>query len=443
MRSSLRLTLLLLTLLPLTASASTYYVDDSGSDSNPGTITQPFRHVQHAIDQIDSPGDVVYIRAGTYAEEVLIWDKHGTSSDPIWVLNYNSEPVVITGAGVTQTHSLFAINESSYVTVMGLEVTNSSGTGINIWDADHINVEWCVVHNVQDAGIHAGTDVIGATHDVVIRGNEVYDAVRSNAARTATSGWMQAISCYQADNVEMTENWVYENYGEGIDCIVSDHCTITKNNIWDNFGGNIYLDNAQYALVDGNFIYNSGNSDYFRGGHPSNGIQAANEYYDTQNPLTDLTITNNIVLWCQTGFTYWDSQYGGGLHYTLMANNTFYESDSSMRLLYIEDGNHDTTTVSNNIFKQQSGVGYAWAATSGITYRTNCWYGGTANTQVSGSGDVLSNPQFVLAGGWDADDYKLTSTSPCKTAGTTESAVTTDYWGTARTTSYSIGAHEY
>ncbi|HEY0156149.1 MAG TPA: hypothetical protein VGF28_02540, partial [Thermoanaerobaculia bacterium] len=88
-------------------------------------------------------------------------------------------------------------------------------------------------------------------------------------------------------------------------------------------------------------------------------------------------------------------------------------------------------------------VGYAWAPTTGFTWRTNNWYGGTSGTQITGVGDVTSNPLLVNAGGWSATDYKLTSTSPVKTAGTTNSSVTTDYWGTARTASYSIGAHEY
>lgn len=441
--------LLLAVLLTLTsgAGAATYYVDDSGSNSNPGTLASPFRTITYGLTFIDGPNDVLYVRGGTYNERVLIWDKHGTAGNEIWILNYNSEPAIIDGTGIGD-HNAVAINESSYVIFMGFEVKNSPKSGILVWDAHHINVEWCEVHGSIKAGIHAGTDVVGTTHDVVFKGNVVYDNVRSNIPANNATTWMQAMSAYKADNVVMTENWVYENYGEGIDCIVSDDCTITKNNIWDNFGAQIYLDNAQYALVDGNFIYHSGNSEFFRDGEPPPGIAVANEWYDVQNPATNLTITNNIVLWCNTGFVYWNSQYGGGMHYTLIANNVFYHSMSSAtRLVYIEDGTstnvHSNTTIDNNIFYQRSGVGYAWAPTVGITWRTNNWYGGTSGTQISGVGDVTSNPLLVNAGGWDADDYKLTSTSPLKTAGTTESAVTKDHFGNNRTASYSIGAHEY
>jgi hypothetical protein len=243
------------------------------------------------------------------------------------------------------------------------------------------------------------------------------------------------------------DNYVYENYGEGIDCIVSDNCTISTNKLWDNKGSNIYLDNAQYALVDRNYVYNTGDSEYFRDGVASPGITVANETYSVQNPATNLTITNNIVQRTGVGFVYYNSQYGGGMHYTLIANNTFYQTtNTTTGMIYIEDGTntnvHDTTTIENNIFYQGSGVRYARAPTVGITWRTNNWYGGTSGTEISGVGDVLADPLLVNAGGWSATDYKLGSTSTLKTAGTTNS-VTTDFWGTSRTASYSIGAHEY
>jgi hypothetical protein len=437
------LLLLTLTLFATAASAATYYVDDSGSNSNPGTLASPFRTITYGLTFIDGPNDVLYVRGGIYNERVLVWDKHGTLNNEIWITNYGGENPIIDGTG-TGTSSVVAINESSYVYFTGFEVRDSPSTGILVWDAHHVNVEWNTVHDSWNAGIHAGTDTVGNTHDIVFQGNVVTRNVLSNAPANNATSWMQALSCYKASNVVMTENWVSENYGEGIDCIVSDNCTISKNNVWDNYGVQIYLDNAQYALVDGNFVYNSGDSEYFRDGDPAVGIAIANEWYDVQNPATNLTITNNIVLWADSALVYWSSQYGGGLHNTLIANNTFYHSmNSGMRLVYIENDSHSTTTIDNNIFYQRTGVGYAWAPTSGFTWRTNSWYGGSSGTQITGTGDVTSNPNLVNPGGWNAVDYKLGSTSPLKTAGTTESAVTKDHWGTTRTASYSIGAHEY
>ncbi|HEX8407705.1 MAG TPA: right-handed parallel beta-helix repeat-containing protein [Thermoanaerobaculia bacterium] len=437
----------LLTFTASAASAATYYVDDSGSNSNPGTLASPFRTITYGLTFLTNPGDTLWVRGGTYNERAVIWNKHGNSTSPIYVGGYNGELPVIDGTGIGN-HSTVSINTSSYVTFDGFKVQNAPQTAILMWNAHNITVKYCTVENAMKAGIHAGGDTVNAAHDIVIRNNTVTNTVRENVpGSNLTSGWSQAVSCIKATNVIIRDNWVRRNYGEGIDCILSDYCTIEKNTVYDNKGSNIYLDNAQHSIVDRNYIYNTGNSEYFRDGMPSPGITVANETYSIQNPSTNLTITNNIVHRTGVGFVYYNSQYGGGMHYTLIANNTFYKTvNTATGMIYIEDGSttnvHDTTTIENNIFYQSTGVRYARAPTVGITWRTNNWYNGTSNTHVAGTGDVMADPLLVAAGGWSATDYKLSSTSTLKTAGTTNAA-TTDHWGTARTASYSIGAHEY
>jgi len=429
-----------------TAAADTFYVDDSGSDTNAGTFAAPFKTITKGLSLLDGAGDILYVRGGTYAESLWIENKNGSSGSEIRIAGYNGERPVIDATNVNPNSTTVSINTSSYLHFTGFVVKNSPKNGIKVWNSHHVNIEQNTVTTSAGYGIHAGSDVFGTTHDILIRGNVVSDTVRSNVAGTSSSGWVQAVSSFKADYVTITGNQVYENYGEGIDCILSDHCTITGNTVWDNFGTNVYLDNAQYALVDGNFIYNTGNPQYFRGGEPSPGITVANETYTGgfQNPANYLTITNNIVVRCKSGFVYYNSDEGGGLHNTLIANNTFYQSYSSAyRLIYIEADSHDTTIVSNNIFYQRYDVGYAWAPTTGFTWRTNNWYGGRADTEIDGTNDVLQDPKLVYPGGVTPADYKLKDDSPLRTTGTTESGVSKDYFGTTRTSSYSIGAHEH
>jgi len=75
---------------------ATYYVDaNNGSDSNLGTIDQPFRTIQKGVDTASS-GDVIYIYEGTYHESISI-DKDNltiTGRDP-------SNPPVLDGADQT------------------------------------------------------------------------------------------------------------------------------------------------------------------------------------------------------------------------------------------------------------------------------------------------------------------------------------------------------
>jgi hypothetical protein len=53
------------------ASAATYYIATTGSDSNPGTLSQPWRTIGKANSTLQA-GDTVYIRAGTYNESISL-----------------------------------------------------------------------------------------------------------------------------------------------------------------------------------------------------------------------------------------------------------------------------------------------------------------------------------------------------------------------------------
>jgi hypothetical protein len=66
------------------AQPSVYVVDRAApgaADSNPGSEAQPFRTVQHAAD-VAKPGDIVFVMAGTYDEDVKV-KASGTAGNPI------------------------------------------------------------------------------------------------------------------------------------------------------------------------------------------------------------------------------------------------------------------------------------------------------------------------------------------------------------------------
>lgn len=432
--------------------ATDYYVATTGSDTNNGTsLSTPFRTIQKGADTI-GPGDRLLVRAGTYNEQVTIWNKAGTSDDPIYILPYNKEQVIIDAAGLTAQSAAVGIGRSSYVRFDDFEVKNSIEAGVKIYAADNIKVRWNNIHDNQTFGIHVlSPESWGQTHDIRLEGNVVRRNVLDNSDRDETSGWAQAIGTWWVEGIDIVKNYVSENYGEGIDCLVSNGCRVYENTVYDNFSVNIYLDNATNTLVNRNFIMTgrvSNAADYYRGGKGACGICLANEDYTVQNPLNGLTITNNIVnngLYGSHVLSYRNSEHGGGLHNTLIANNTFYggAQDQMMWIQTPDPDVHDTTTIRNNIFYARTGQAYAYAPSTNIAYGYNNWYNGTANTHKSGPGDVFGDPLLVSVGSGTKDNWKLTSGSPCINAGTTHSAVTTDYWGTARGTVHDIGAHEY
>ena len=84
-KSILTIPLLCLLALPA-ATAATYYVATTGSDTNPGTMTQPFKTIQQGIAAAAN-GDTIQVAAGTYSERII----------------WNAKSLALQGAGAGQS----------------------------------------------------------------------------------------------------------------------------------------------------------------------------------------------------------------------------------------------------------------------------------------------------------------------------------------------------
>ena len=91
---------------PLVANANDFYVAPSGSDGNPGTLSQPFRTVQQAASVLQ-PGDTAWLRAGTYRETVVPAHS-GAPGAPITFRSYPGEFAVISGLELVTNWTSYA-----------------------------------------------------------------------------------------------------------------------------------------------------------------------------------------------------------------------------------------------------------------------------------------------------------------------------------------------
>jgi hypothetical protein len=73
-----------------------YYLSPTGSDSNSGTLNSPWQTLTHALGQL-GPGDILYLREGTYYESGIKTALQGTASAPITIQSYPGERAVIDG----------------------------------------------------------------------------------------------------------------------------------------------------------------------------------------------------------------------------------------------------------------------------------------------------------------------------------------------------------
>ncbi|KOU58981.1 pectate lyase [Streptomyces sp. MMG1533] len=117
------------------AAATTLIVATNGSDSAPGTLAQPLRTIQRAVD-LAKPGDTIAVRGGTYAlTDNITIATSGTASLPITLGTYQGERVVIDGEQLPASHTPVggsiaradrgAIHqEASYWRISDLEIVN-------------------------------------------------------------------------------------------------------------------------------------------------------------------------------------------------------------------------------------------------------------------------------------------------------------------------------
>lgn len=78
-------------------NSSFYYVSKTmGSDKNPGTKDEPFQTIQKAVEKLEA-GDTCYIMEGIYREEVIFENIHGNSENPIVLMAFTGDQVILDG----------------------------------------------------------------------------------------------------------------------------------------------------------------------------------------------------------------------------------------------------------------------------------------------------------------------------------------------------------
>ena len=162
---------LFLTVLSVSFSEE-YYVDNNNplaSNSNPGTFDLPYQTIQFAVTKANLPGDVVYVRQGTYDERITCPNSGSKEAGYINLVGYpgDSKPIM----------RGFEISGKSYIRIIGFEVTHNSTQYshgfILVYGCSHIEVLDNYIHHI------VGQAVRWYNHNntyITVRGNEMYMA---------------------------------------------------------------------------------------------------------------------------------------------------------------------------------------------------------------------------------------------------------------------------
>lgn len=202
------------------AHATTYYVATTGSNSNPGTESKPWRTVAHAVNTMIA-GDTTYVRGGTYDEGTIRFRRSGTQTAPIKLLNYPGEtPIInIVGAG-TPTYNLMVIEGPSptsaigWLTIQGFEI-NGGWVGIKWYNLHNSEIRNNWIRNSVTQGILGG----GGHHNIIDRNiinhTGQFDKCAEVGGVAAPCALQHGIYAH-GDTYIITNNLIYDNLAFGI-----------------------------------------------------------------------------------------------------------------------------------------------------------------------------------------------------------------------------------
>jgi len=424
-------------------TTDTYYVASTGSDSNPGTLVQPWLTIQHAIDTATTAGDTVNIMAGNYTTPPLVLDHSGSSGGGyITFQNYNGATVniAVTSFGYVGL-SVYRVN---YIKIIGLRISAPTVIyyGVDFNSSNYCFIQNCYITNTKSSGIYSE----GSTY-ITIDGCEV--------TYTNTNPVEEMISIVQTAHFEI-KNCKVHDPGSAARCGIDmkqgcSYGSVHDNEVYNLFGlypTGIYIDSR--GITSNIDIYNNKVHDIPQGC----GIEIGDE--NGNGSIADMNIYNNIVYKCYlSGFEL--AQRGTETFTNIyFINNTLYQNSNSLGYpeIYINTKPAYTTNciIRNNIIystiNQSNPIFDAnnSYADGKLLIDHNLFYnsGGSfaINSQnIYGNNYIMGNPLFTSA----ITDFTIQTGSPAKNAGSATLAPSIDYIRTSRPqgAGYDIGAYEY
>jgi parallel beta-helix repeat protein len=393
-----------------TPTSANYYVNNSGSPAcsnspSSGTQTNPWCTISYAVSRITG-GSNLYVKAGTYREEVYISGPAGAEAKDT-LIKADSE-VILYGSGVNSGR--IKIANTSYITFDGFTITNYN-QGLFVENSNHITVRNVTVHHVGQEGVH----VHGNSSFVTIQNNTVHDTRQWQYngegiyIGTSSSGPLD-----NTNNITIRNNTIYNVNDEGIELKPGTHdCLVEGNTIYNAMRDPAYSTGAGAIEINEATI----SCDKCAGGRQTWGSNPNN------------VVRNNVVHSSKTGI-----RAGTG---STVFNNVVYNTPSPYYGIIVDNNASDSYTrrIYNNTVDVPS--------TRAIVVN-----GGTAdvrnNIGPTSSANIATASDYYVSGA--AGDYHLVAGSAPVDAGVDLSAYfNTDKDGLTRSqgSRWDIGAYEF
>ena len=214
------------------------------------------------------------------------------------------------------------------ITISGGIVDTQGSTEQN---AVFITGSWIIIDNVEimhgyDFGIRVNGDYVtiknSKIHDNVT--NPQYRLADGKCDSTRSGGWGSGHRHYIGANFgQLINNEVYDNCGEGITSVHANDLQITRNYVHDNFSVGIYIEGSQNVYIHDN-VLKATNPDYYRKSLPMRGISLGQEEYDWAEfvQIRNVIIDNNLLEGVR-GISFYHEIADAHLESITVINNTF------------------------------------------------------------------------------------------------------------------------
>lgn len=432
-------------------SQTNYYVSPSGNDINTGTISSPWKTIQHSLNNMTVNG-VLNVAGGTYNEKIQI------PINNLTIKNQTSATPIIDATGINSQNSIISIINKNSITIDGLELRNNiqnDAQGVLIEGlCNSVTIKNCIIHDIHfssnpSAIVNASTNAQG----IIVYGTNPTSAitnlnVENNQLFNCRLGYSEGIAINgNVDGFEVKNNIVHDITNIGIDLIghegtcsspINDQARngIVKNNIIYNCispyatSGGIYIDGGKNIIVEYNKSYHNGYGIEI-------GCENIGKTTDAISIRNNIFYDNQICAIALGGFAY--PSGSGKVTNSTIRNNTCFSNDftnSGNGELYLSYS--ENSILENNIFYTNSNNNFAYAELTqpNLISNYNTFYcpGGTNNLFSSWNGtnytgfsafvtgtssntnSIFTNPNFTLAN-ITTPDFHLLSNSLAINAG--------------------------
>lgn len=344
------------------ALATEYYVAPTGSDSNPGTIDQPFGSVQKGADTALA-GDIVYLRGGTYAITTpktsgagLLFSKSGTSdTNRIKYFAYPGEVPLLDFTNLK-------ISTSGYT--MGVSVTGS-------WLHFKGIEECCVPMNTYS---NNGFAVDGGSNDIFESLNMHHNSGNGIFIGKGSGGHL-VLNCDAHDNYDATSN---QGQGQNADGFGVHYQTSGATTIlrgcrawWNSDDGYDLINQEVPVIVENSWAVVNGYADYGNT-NPSSGNGNGFKMGSSKNGVRHL-VQNNVAWKNKASGFYANHSSGGNTWY----NNTSYSNGTQYNMLASppDDPNTTITLTGSLAHIMRNNIGFPNKNTNmtGVDTQFNTW----------------------------------------------------------------------